>query len=64
VAEALHLLERGEAAPDAALLDVNLRGELVTPVAEALRARGVPSSWPAPTTAWTSWRRPWPGCRT
>ena len=25
-----------------ALLDVNLRGELVTPVAEALRARGVP----------------------
>ena len=25
-----------------ALLDVNLRGELVTPVAEELRARGVP----------------------
>jgi hypothetical protein len=25
-----------------ALLDVNLRGEMVTPVAEALRARGVP----------------------
>ena len=24
------------------MLDVNLRGELVTPVAEALRARGVP----------------------
>ena len=28
--------------PDVALLDVNLRGEPVTPVAEALRARGVP----------------------
>ena len=40
VAEALRLL-RGET-PDVALLDVNLRGELVTPVAEELRARGVP----------------------
>jgi two-component system, response regulator PdtaR len=40
VAEALRLLQ-GEA-PDVALLDINLRGELVTPVAEALRARGVP----------------------
>ena len=29
-------------APDLALLDVNLRGEPVTPVAEALRAQGVP----------------------
>jgi len=28
--------------PDAALLDVNLRGERVFPVAEALSARGVP----------------------
>jgi DNA-binding response OmpR family regulator len=28
--------------PDAAILDVNLRGELVSPVAEALRYRGVP----------------------
>ena len=28
--------------PDVALLDVNLQGELVTPVAEQLRARGVP----------------------
>jgi two-component system, response regulator PdtaR len=28
--------------PDVALLDVNLRGELVTPVAERLRALGVP----------------------
>ena len=40
VQEALRLLD-GEA-PDVALLDVNLRGELVTPVAERLRARGVP----------------------
>jgi two-component system, response regulator PdtaR len=40
VAAALHLLDGG--APDAALLDVNLRGEPVTPVAEALRAWGVP----------------------
>ena len=40
VAEALRLLA-GEQ-PDVALLDVNLRGEQVTPVAEELRARGVP----------------------
>ena len=40
VAEALRLLA-GET-PDVALLDVNLRGEPVTPVAEELRARGVP----------------------
>jgi CheY-like chemotaxis protein len=40
VAAALRLL-RG-AMPDVALLDVNLGGELVTPVAVELRARGVP----------------------
>jgi DNA-binding response OmpR family regulator len=40
VAEALRLLT-GER-PDVALLDVNLRGELVTPVAEELRVQGVP----------------------
>ena len=40
VAEALRLLKTET--PDVALLDVNLRGELVTPVAEALRALGVP----------------------
>lgn len=40
VAEALLLLD--DAPPDVALLDVNLRGEMVTPVAEALRARGIP----------------------
>jgi DNA-binding response OmpR family regulator len=40
VAAALRLLD-GEV-PDVALLDVNLRGEMVTPVAEVLRVRGVP----------------------
>ena len=40
VAAALRLLD-GEV-PDVALLDVNLRGEKVTPVAEVLRVRGVP----------------------
>jgi DNA-binding response OmpR family regulator len=40
VAEALRLL-RSET-PDVALLDFNLHGEPVTPVAEELRARGVP----------------------
>lgn len=40
VAGALRLLDG--APPDVALLDVNLRGEMVTPVAEALRARGIP----------------------
>ncbi len=41
VAQALHLLDGGSQ-PAVALLDVNLRGELVTPVAAALRALGVP----------------------
>ncbi len=41
VAQALHLLDGGSQ-PTVALLDVNLGGELVTPVAAALRARGVP----------------------
>jgi CheY-like chemotaxis protein len=40
VAAALRLL--AGTIPDVALLDVNLGGELVTPVAEELRARGVP----------------------
>ncbi len=40
VAEALRLLE-GER-PDAALLDVNLRGEMVMPVVGRLQAMGVP----------------------
>lgn len=40
VQDALRLLD--EERPTVALLDVNLGGELVTPVAEALAARGVP----------------------
>lgn len=42
VAAALRLLDGGGEVPDVALLDVNLRGEMVTPVAERLRALGVP----------------------
>lgn len=41
VAAALDLLEGGPA-PEAALLDVNLAGEMVYPVADRLTARGVP----------------------
>jgi CheY-like chemotaxis protein len=41
VAAALAWIEAGGAA-DVALLDVNLSGEPVFPVAEALKARGVP----------------------
>ena len=41
VAQALTWLDEGGAA-DAALLDVNLGGEFVFPVAEALVARGTP----------------------
>lgn len=40
VERALAAIERE--APRAAVLDVELRGELVTPVADALSARGVP----------------------
>ena len=32
----------GDTKPDAALLDANLRGRRVTPVAEALKRRGIP----------------------
>jgi two-component system, response regulator PdtaR len=40
VAKALELL--ADRTPDIALPNVNLHGELVTPVAEELQARGVP----------------------
>ena len=40
VSRALRLI--GEERPDAAILDLNLRGELVTPVARRLREMGVP----------------------
>lgn len=39
--QALALLSQ-EGAFDAAVLDINLRGEVVYPVADALRARGIP----------------------
>ncbi len=42
VAEALGLLAAAALPPAAAVLDVNLRGGMVAPVAEALRASGVP----------------------
>jgi CheY-like chemotaxis protein len=41
VAGAMALLSRA-AVPDAAILDVNLGGEMVFPVAEVLRERGIP----------------------
>lgn len=41
VAGALDLLRRGPA-PVIAILDINLQGEMVYPVADALRARGIP----------------------
>jgi CheY-like chemotaxis protein len=41
VARALAVLASGESV-DAAVLDINLRGEMVFPVADALRARGTP----------------------
>jgi two-component system, response regulator PdtaR len=40
VQEAIHILVT--ASPDVAVLDMKLRGELVTPVVEALAQRGVP----------------------
>jgi CheY-like chemotaxis protein len=40
IAQALQALDRER--PDVAVLDVNLRGERVTPVAEALTKLGVP----------------------
>ena len=59
VAEALRLLAAER--PDVALLDVNLRGETVTPVAEALRTRGVPFVLASAYEARSSRRRSWPG---
>jgi DNA-binding LytR/AlgR family response regulator len=42
VAPALALIEESGATLDGAFLDINLRGELVYPVADAIIARGVP----------------------
>ena len=41
VAEALELVA-AEPAPEVAILDINLGGEMAYPVADALRARGIP----------------------
>lgn len=42
VPDVLAFLETAEPAPDAAILDVNLVGEMVYPVADALITRGIP----------------------
>ncbi|HWU78562.1 MAG TPA: response regulator [Caulobacter sp.] len=42
VDDALAWLRSGEPSPDGAVLDVNIGGEMVFPVAEALREQGVP----------------------
>ncbi|KQV55614.1 MULTISPECIES: response regulator [unclassified Caulobacter] len=42
VDDALAWLDSGQPAPDGAVLDVNIGGEMVFPVAEALREQGVP----------------------
>ncbi len=42
VPEVLAFLATAEPAPDAAILDVNLGGEMVYPVADVLIARGIP----------------------
>ncbi len=42
VGDALAWLGSGEPTPDGAVLDVNIGGEMVFPVAEELRERGVP----------------------
>ncbi|MDB5456854.1 MAG: response regulator [Caulobacter sp.] len=42
VGEALAWLDDPEHRPDGAVLDVNIGGEMVFPVAERLKARGVP----------------------
>ena len=41
VADAMELLRQGPA-PDMAILDINLGGETVYPVADTLRAQGIP----------------------
>lgn len=54
VADAFKLLH-AEGRLDGAILDVNLRGERVFPVAEALRARSVPLVF---TTGYEQWALP------
>jgi DNA-binding response OmpR family regulator len=45
----------GESSIDAAVLDVNLRGDMVFPVADALRARGIPFAF---ATGYDQWAMP------
>ncbi|WP_210529643.1 response regulator [Rubellimicrobium arenae] len=52
VAEALALLATG-APPDVAILDVNLGGEMVFPVAEVLRDRRIPFMFATGYDAWS-----------
>jgi CheY-like chemotaxis protein len=54
VADALELLRQGPA-PYMAILDINLGGEMVYPVADALRAQGVPFIF---ATGYNSWSIP------
>ena len=54
VAEALARLEAGPA-PDMAILDIGLDHEMVYPVAEALRARGIPFVF---ATGYATWSIP------
>jgi CheY-like chemotaxis protein len=51
VAEALALLRQGPA-PDFAILDINLQGEMVYPVADLLRAQGIPFLFATGYDAW------------
>ncbi|WP_210526686.1 response regulator [Rubellimicrobium arenae] len=51
VAEALALLDHGPA-PDMAVLDIGLEDEKVYPVADALRARGIPFVFATGYDAW------------
>lgn len=52
VEEALALIE-AESRIDAAVLDVNLRGDMVFPVADALHARNVPFAFATGYDQWT-----------
>ena len=51
VTEALALVEAGPA-PDMAMLDIGLGDEMVYPVAEALRTRGIPFVFATAYDAW------------
>ncbi len=52
MADVLHFLT-AEPALDAALLDINLGGEMVFPVADLLQGRGVPFAFVTGYEAWT-----------